>query len=235
MYTKITEDLKDLIVPGKKVILQRFFKTGPGEYGEGDTFIGVTMPNIRKVSKRYTRESTLEDIEQLLRSGVHEYRMTALILLVNKFEKTVDKNEKENYVSYYLDHVKYIDNWDLVDVTCYKILGPWLYTRDRTVLYELAKTDHLWSQRIAMITTMFFIREHDYTDTLRLSDILLEHPHDLIHKAVGWMLREVGNRDPKTERSFLATRYERMPRTMLRYAIEKFPETERRAYLHGKI
>ncbi len=235
MYTKIMEDLKELSVPEKRVILQRFFKTGPGEYGEGDIFLGVTMPNIRKVAKHYTTEATFHDIEELLLSGVHEYRMAALILVVNKFERAKDENEKQSYVTFYLDHIEYINNWDLVDVTCYKILGPWLYDRERTVLYDLVATDHLWSQRIAMITTMYFIRQHDYADTLRLANILLEHPHDLIHKAVGWMLREVGNRDPETERTFLKPRYKRIPRTILRYAIEKFPETERRAYLHGTI
>ncbi len=218
----------------KAAVLQRFFKTGPGEYGEGDHFLGVTMPKQRAIAKRFYRDSTPEDLDRLLRSGVHEYRMTALLILVIQFEKERSAERQEVLVDYYLASRVYINNWDLVDVTCYKILGPWLLERDRRILFELVREESIWSKRMAIITTMHFIRNHDHSDTLSLAEILLHHPHDLIHKAVGWMLREVGNRDGELERAFLAEHYHDMPRTMLRYAIEKFPEPERRAYLEGR-
>ncbi len=235
MVNKIITELKAHGNTEKAKSHSRFFKTAEGEYGEGDKFIGVSVPEQRMIVKQYAESVNLDDIEQLVIHTYHECRMTGFLLLVSWYKRSKKEEEQRALVLFYLAHVTYLNNWDLVDVTCCKILGPWLEKRDRTVLYVLADSDHLWSQRLAIITTMHFIKQDDFADTLRLADILLHHRHDLIHKAVGWMLREVGKRDPACEREFLQNRYTRMPRTMLRYAIEKFPEQERRSYLHGRI
>ncbi|MGM0432219.1 MAG: DNA alkylation repair protein [Spirochaetota bacterium] len=219
----------------KAADLQRFFKTGPGDYGEGDCFLGIPVPAQRKIVKYHSHAADVSDVEYLLHSRWHECRMSALVLLTALFEHAADEQEKERYVSYYLSHLSWVNNWDLVDTSCYKLLGPWLEQRKRDVLYELAGDADLWRQRIAVVTTLHFIRKEDFADTLALADLLLRHPHDLMHKAIGWMLREVGKRDPAVERDFLRTRYTDMPRTMLRYAIEKFPQPERRAYLRGEV
>ena len=213
--------------------LQRFFKTGPGEYAEGDVFIGVTVPNLRQVC-RECRDAAIPDILPLLGSGVHEERLLALLLLVEAFKRGAEERKREIY-RLYLANTKYINNWDLVDSSAPHIVGAWLFTRSRSPLRRLARSSSLWERRIAIIATQFFIRSGDFEETFRIADLLLADRHDLIHKAVGWMLREVGNRSPKAERAWLESRYPRMPRTMLRYEIEKFPEAERRRYLAGTI
>jgi 3-methyladenine DNA glycosylase AlkD len=213
--------------------LQRFFKTGPGEYAEGDVFIGVTVPNLRQVC-RECRDAAIPDIVPLLGSAVHEERLLALLLLVEAFKRGAEEGKREIY-RLYLANTKYINNWDLVDSSAPHIVGAWLFTRSRSPLRRLARSSSVWERRIAIIATQFFIRSGDFEETFRIADMLLADRHDLIHKAVGWMLREVGNRSPKAERAWLESRYPRMPRTMLRYAIEKFPEAERRRYLAGTI
>jgi 3-methyladenine DNA glycosylase AlkD len=213
--------------------LQRFFKTGPGEYAEGDVFIGVTVPDLRRVC-RECRGATIPDILVLLGSAVHEERLLALLLLVEMFRRGTEELKREIY-RLYLANTKFINNWDLVDSSAPHIVGAWLFARSRAPLRRLARSSSLWERRIAIIATQFFIRNGDLEETFRIADLLLLDHHDLIHKAVGWMLREAGNRSPKAERGYLETRYPRMPRTMLRYAIEKFPEAERRRYLAGAI
>ncbi len=210
-------------------VAQRFFKTGPGEYGEGDVFIGVRVPALRAVC-RECRGADLDAIYPLLRSGVHEERSLALLMLVDAFTRG-DEARKRAIYDAYLAHAAFINNWDLVDASAAQIVGGWLSDRSRTPLRKLAKSSSLWERRIAIIATFHFIRRGEFEETFRIADLLLRDPHDLIHKAVGWMLREVGNRDGAAERRFLDDRYSKMPRTMLRYAIEKFPERERQRYL----
>ena len=213
--------------------LQRFFKTGPGDYAEGDVFIGVTVPRLRQVC-RECRDTAIPDLVPLLGSAVHEERLLALLLLVEAFKRGTQEKKREIY-RLYLGNTKFINNWDLVDSSAPHIVGGWLFTRSRSPLRRLARSSSLWERRIGIIATQFFIRRGDFEETFRIADLLLADRHDLIHKAVGWMLREVGNRSPNAERAWLETRYPRMPRTMLRYAIEKFPEAERRQYLAGTI
>lgn len=219
--------------PSDIAILQRFFKTGPGQYGEGDRFIGVRVPAMRLVC-RECRGAGLEEIRTLLRSRVHEERLFALLLLVDAF-KHADERGRRGICALYLSHTAFINNWDLVDLSAAQIVGPWLRERNRAPLRRLAKSSSLWERRIAIIATLDFIKRGEFEDTFRIADLLLDDDHDLIHKAVGWMLREVGNRDGRAERRFLKDRYQRMSRTMLRYAIEKFPEAERKRYLAGAI
>ncbi len=233
-FKEISLELETLRSKEKEEFFPRFFKTGPGEYGEGDIFIGITVPNARKVAKNNIH-SNLSTVEKLLHSNIHEYRLTALLILVEKFSRIKDDSYKKEIVDLYIRNYDYINNWDLVDLSCYKILGPWLSDKDRSLLYEWANTEHLWKQRIAIITCMYFVRNNDFKDCLNLAEILLNHNHDLIHKAVGWLLREVGKRDIDTEKEFLKKHYKKMPRTMLRYAIEKFPNKERQKYLKGRI
>lgn len=215
--------------PGHVAILQSFFKTGPGEYGEGDVFIGVRLPQMRAVC-RECRGAPLEAALGLLTSRVHEERLLALLMLVDAFTRGDERDRRRVYQAY-LSHTPFINNWDLVDVTAPAIVGGHLAERSRSPLTKLARSTSLWERRIAIVATHFFIRRGDLADTFRIADLLLDDPHDLIHKAVGWMLREAGKRDGAGLRAFLATRHHRMPRTMLRYAIERFPERERKAYL----
>lgn len=226
MHTQIKKDLQALANTEKAKLYLRFFKTGKGEYGEGDKFLGITVPEQRKVAKKF-KDATLKDIQALLDSPFHEHRFTALVLLVqNKLPKKAE---------FYLANTHNINNWDLVDVSAHKILGPYLENKSHDLLTKLAKSKSLWERRIAIITTAHFINQNNFTPTLKIATILLQDPHDLIHKAVGWMLREIGNRDRKTEEDFLKPIYKTLPRTMLRYAIEKFPEPLRQKYLKGKI
>ena len=212
--------------------LQRFFKTAPGEYGENDRFLGIHVPQIRKMAKRGT-SLPLPDVSQLLHSPFHEERLLALLILVLQFPKA-DITQQEAIYSFYLQHTAFINNWDLVDLSASQIPGAWLATHDRSILYSLADSDALWERRIAVISTFFFIRNlQDFSDTFALARKLLHDPHDLIHKAVGWMLREIGKRDLTAEIDFLQPLYSSMPRTMLRYAIEKFPEELRLSFLKG--
>lgn len=208
---------------------QRFFKTGKGEYGEGDVFLGISIPDLRSMAKKH-QACSLEQVQALLESEYHEARMLALILLTMQYEKADDRGKK-TIVDLYLASTDRINNWDLVDVSAYKILGDYLLHRDRAVLFILATSGNLWSERIAMVSTFAFIREGQFQDTFRLAKMFLTHPHDLMHKATGWMLREVGKRDLSVLKKFLDQYAARMPRTMLRYAIEKMSAQERLRYL----
>jgi Predicted DNA alkylation repair enzyme len=213
--------------------LSRFFKTGPGQYGEGDKFLGIKVPVTREVVKQCWRETSMQDLEECIASEYHEVRLAALLALVEIFAHAKkDHGLQQACIDFYLAHTDRINNWDLVDLSCYPLLGEWLLDKDRTLLYDLARNGKsLWEQRIGIVSTMTFIRHGQIADTFAISDILLHHPHDLIHKAVGWLLREAGKRDKEALKAYLEPRYRTMPRTMLRYAIEKFPEAERKPYL----
>ena len=213
--------------------LSRFFKTGSGQYGEGDRFLGIKVPVTREVVKACWRETGLDDLEECIASEYHELRLAALLALVEIFSHARKNPEmRKACVDFYLSHTDRINNWDLVDLSCYPLLGQWLLDKDRGILYDLARNGKtLWEQRIGIVSTMTFIRNGQLGDTFAIADILLHHPHDLIHKAVGWLLREAGKRDRAALDAFLQDRYRTMPRTMLRYAIEKYPESERLSYL----
>lgn len=213
--------------------MQWFFKTGKGEYGEGDKFVGIKVAVQRKIAKQFSKLN-LEDLQILLNSKIHEERLISLLILVAKYEKS-DEKERENIFAFYTKNSKKINNWDLVDLSSPKIIGAHLLNRDKKILYRYAHSKNLWQKRISIISTYSFIKNRDFKTTLEICDILLNDDHDLIHKAVGWMLREVGKQDINTLEKFLKTRYSKMPRTMLRYSIEKFPEKKRKKYLMGKI
>lgn len=219
--------------PSQVAGLSRFFKTGPGQYGEGDQFLGIKVPVTREVVKGCWSCLSFEDLEECVGSEYHELRLAGLLALVQIFSHAKKNPEKQQAcIDFYLSHTDRINNWDLVDLSCYPLLGEWLLDKDRSILYELARNGKsIWEQRIGMVSTMTFIRHGQLDDTFAIADILLHHPHDLIHKAVGWLLREAGKRDKARLEAYLAPRYPSMPRTMLRYAIEKFPEAERKAYL----
>jgi len=213
----------------------RFFKTGKGEYGEGDEFLGLMTDETRSVAKKYF-DLPLADISKLLASKLHEERVVAVMILAKRLNKADLSGKKEIY-DFYFENISGINNWDLVDSSAPIIVGGDLYLSGETreVLYKLVKSNNLWKKRIAMMATFYFIKERDFSDALKIAEILVNDSHDLIHKAVGWMLREVGNRDIGTEEKFLEKYYKQMPRTMLRYAIEKFPEEKRQKCLKGKI
>ncbi len=212
---------------------QTFFKTQPGGYGEGDLFIGVRVPQIRQVAKKY-KNIKLDIVEKLLRSEIHEYRMIALIIMVNRFSlKSCADKEQEDIFSLYIKNKDRINNWDLIDISAPHIVGGFLFEREKDLLYSLSKSSVLWDRRIAIMSTFYFLRRNNFEHTLKISKILLHDKHDLIHKAVGWMLREIGKRDINVEEKFLKKEFKTMPRTMLRYAIEKFPEDLRQSYLKG--
>jgi len=218
--------------PAQVAGLARFFKTGPGQYGEGDRFLGIKVPVTREVVKDCWKTTTWQDLEECISSEYHEVRLAALLTLVEIFKH--NKAQRQECVDFYLNHTAFINNWDLVDLSCYPLLGVWLLDKDRTLLYDLARGGKtIWEQRIGMVSTMTFIRHGQLEDTFAIADILLHHSHDLIHKAVGWLLREAGKRDKAALEAWLkgADRVSQMPRTMLRYAIEKFPEEERKQYL----
>ena len=219
----------------KAIGSQRFFRTGPGEYGEGDIFWGLSVPIQRNISREYYTRLSLADLGSLIKHEVHEVRLTTVMMLVLKYQHAETHEAKAEVVNLFMDSMAYINNWDLVDSCAHLILGDWLLDEDWSILKELAATDHLWTQRIAMVATFTFIRKGLHQPTLEIADILMDHKHDLIHKAVGWMLREVGNKDYQTEYDFLLPRYKTMPRTMLRYAIEKFNEPVRQAFLKGTL
>jgi 3-methyladenine DNA glycosylase AlkD len=213
--------------------LSRFFKTGPGQYGEGDRFLGIKVPVTREVVRECWKETGFDELEECLASEYHEVRLAGLLTLVEIYSHAKkDPSLKQECIDFYLSHTDRINNWDLVDLSCYNLLGDWLLDKDRSLLYHLAREGRtIWEQRIGIVSTMAFIRHGQLEDTFAISDILLHHPHDLIQKAVGWLLREAGKRDSDALRSYLAPRFAGMPRTMLRYAIEKFPEAERLSYL----
>jgi 3-methyladenine DNA glycosylase AlkD len=225
--------LRELANAEDAKFLQRFFKTGKGEYGEGDVFIGVRVPQIRQLAKRYL-DVSLEDLQALLGSRIHEERLLALILLIQRFRKSDAAGQKACY-EFYVENIQHVNNWDLVDVSAEKIMGAYLFSRSRKPLETLLTSGNLWKRRMAIMATFYFIKQGDFDTTLAYAKHLLGDQEDLIHKAVGWMLREVGKRDREEEEQFLRQHYRNMPRTMLRYAIEKFPESRRRQYLNGEI
>ncbi|MDR2131517.1 MAG: DNA alkylation repair protein [Odoribacteraceae bacterium] len=229
---EIMNELNGRAQPAKAAILARFFKTGQGEYGEGDRFIGVTVPAARAIAAKHAA-CDLDTLHELLHSPVHEHRLTALLVLTLRFQKSQDPEDQEKIVRFYTRHADRVNNWDLVDLSCYKILGPWLEERDKSLLHAWAHAGHLWQQRIAMVTCMHFVRKGRFDDCFAIADILQHHPHDLIQKAVGWLLREVGKRDRQALTRYLLPRYRHMPRTMLRYAIEHYDESARKQFLAG--
>ena len=231
---QIIKELESVSKKTKAEGFQRFFKTGKGEYGEGDVFAGITVPEIRDICKRYYKEMSLKDVEFFIQHKIHEYRLFGLLTLTYMWKKAEEEKRKEIY-TLYVRNLKYINNWDLVDLSAPNIVGEYLLGRDRSFLYELVKDNDLWKQRVAILATFAFIRKNDFKDTLKISELLLHHEHDLIHKAVGWMLREVGKRNQDVEERFLKKYYKEMPRTMLRYAIERFEEGKRQKYLKGLV
>jgi len=212
---------------------QRFFKTGKGEYGESDIFLGIRVPVLRKLVNKY-RGISLEEVSKLLHSKFHEERLLAVLMLVQLFKTGGDEEQKQIYCLY-LENTKFINNWDIVDISAGNIVGAYLHQKDKALLYRLVYADNLWERRISIISTFYFIRQNEFDDTLKIAEILLNDKEDLIQKAVGWMLREVGKREIEIEEEFLQEHYMKMPRTMLRYAIEKFPETRRKMYLRGEV
>ncbi|MBT3582548.1 DNA alkylation repair protein [Candidatus Woesearchaeota archaeon] len=225
MIEKLKQDVQELANPERAEHSKRYFKTGPGQYGEGDVFLGLTMPQQREIAKKY-KDLQLEQVQELLESGIHTYRMIALVILTLQY-----KNNNEEIFNFYLKNTKYINNWDLVDVTTHKIVGEYLLDKPRDILYKLAKSPDLWEKRISIISTFAFIRRGQLDDAINIAEILLHDKHDLIHKAVGWMLREVGKKDKQTLTNFLDKYSKVMPRTMLRYSIERFTPEERQFYM----
>ncbi|MCE7055130.1 DNA alkylation repair protein [Algoriphagus sp. AGSA1] len=232
---QIIASLADNASRGKAEYFPRFFKSGSGEYGEGDQFLGVTVPVQRKTAKAVYKEISLDEIEQLLHNNYHEVRLTALFVLVYRYQKLTNEAERKLLVDFYLKNLDHVNNWDLVDSSCHPILGHYFLDKDKTLFYELADSGQLWSQRVAMISSYYWIKRGFYDDALGIAEKLIDHPHDLIHKAVGWMLREIGNQDFEVEMAFLRKHYKTMPRTALRYAIEKFEPSLRRLFLNGSL
>ena len=233
MIAEIQNQLAGLSNPEDGAFLQRFFKTGPGQYGEGDLFRGIRVPVLRRLSKAH-QDIPLDLAEQLLHSAYHEDRLLALLILVRKFADA-DETGRTAIYTLYLDNTRFINNWDLVDTSAMHIIGAYLRDKSKEPLYQLARSGHLWERRIAILATFHFIKRGVFDETLRIAGILLTDKEDLIHKAVGWMLRETGKRDLQSEEAFLGVHYRQMPRTMLRYAIEKFPPDKRLSYLKGTV
>jgi len=233
MKRGIRQELRKYASPAKAKILQGFFKTGPGEYAQGDLFIGVQVPATRAVAKKF-HNLKRSQVACLLKSKIHEERLLALFILVMQYAKG-DHRAREGIYKFYLEHTRYINNWDLVDLSAEKIIGPFLVGKPKNVLYKLARSFSLWERRIAILSTFHFIKMNQFDDTIKIAAVLLNDKEDLIHKAVGWMLREVGKRDQACEEKFLKKYYKKMPRTMLRYAIERFSPLRRKAYLKGTV
>ena len=239
MLEKLRKEMQKNANSEKAEILQGFFKTGVGQYGEGDVFLGIVVPMQRKIAKQFWKAVSLEDIQELLNSEIHEERLIGILILIEKY-KIADDAEKKKIFDFYLNAAGNgrINNWDLVDLSAPNIVGDFLADKeDRKVLYDLARGENLWEKRIAIIACFAFIRKQDFKDALKISEILLDDKHDLIHKAVGWMLREIGKREQEVEERFLqeSERYKKMPRTMLRYAIERFEEGKRKGDLGGAV
>ena len=232
MIDSLRRDLKKLSNKKKAVLLSKYFKTGKGEYGEGDIFLGIDVPTSRKIALKFD-EISYPEIETLLKSPIHEERLIALLILIERFDKK--EMEQRRVYDFYLRHAKLVNNWDLVDVSADKIVGVFLMDKPRDILYKLASSKNIWERRIAMVSCYNFIKSKDYEDGLKVAQILINDQNDLIQKAVGWMLREVGKRDEKSLVTFLGLNYKEMPRTSLRYAIEKFPENVRKRYLSDGI
>ena len=229
MLSLLKKDLHKLANPEKAKLLQRFFKTGRGEYGEGDVFLGIIVPNQRKIAGKY-KFLNLKDIQYLLNSKFHEERMVALFILVEQYKKG-DELLRKKIFDFYLNNTKKINNWDLVDLSAVKIIGHYLYGKDKSVIYKFIKSKNIWERRIAVMATLYFINQKQYKDALQVCENLLHDNHDLIHKATGWMLREIGKRNMDEEEECLKKYYKIMPRMMLRYAIEKFDIKKRQFYL----
>lgn len=228
-FQNVKKDLMSIADFSRVDILQRFFKTKKGEYGEGDIFLGIFVPNIRKIAKKYSN-LYIEDINELLYSKIHEERLCALLILVNQFEEGDDK-KREKVFKFYIKNVRQANNWDLVDLSAPKIVGMYLLNKSKKLLYKFAKSKNLWEKRVSIISTFAFIKGREFKDALKISQILLKDKHDLIQKAVGWMLREVGKRDTLVLENFLIKNHKNISRTTLRYAIEKFPESKRQFWL----
>jgi 3-methyladenine DNA glycosylase AlkD len=228
--SQLKQSLLQLANPERAIQTARFFKTEKGQYGEGDIFVGVSNPQVHALVKKFYKEIQLSEIQELIDDKIHELRFAGILVLVNQYAKA-NKNQQQIIVNFYLKNIVQINNWDLVDCSAYKILGKFLMDKDRQILYDLAETGHLWSERVAVVSTFEFIRNGQFTDIFRLSEKFLTHPHDLMHKACGWMLREVGKRDELALEEFLDEHLTKMPRTMLRYAIEKMDERKRLEYL----
>ena len=226
--TSLKTALKKAATPQRAKVSQRFFKTGKGQYGEGDVFIGITVPEMRKIAHAF-KDLSLPEIKQLLESPIHEERFVALEILVHQFDH--EKERQKEIYEFYLSHTEKVNNWDLVDTSAEYIVGAYLKDTDTSILTTLAKSSSLWERRIAIVSTFYFIKHNQFQETLKIASILLKDNHDLIHKAVGWMLREIGKRDKTTLENFLKQHNTFMPRTMLRYAIERFPKEERERYL----
>ncbi|WP_426275219.1 DNA alkylation repair protein [Chryseobacterium sp. S-02] len=236
MVKEIEEALAVLSIPEKAEFFPRFFKTGKGEYGEGDLFLGVKVPDQRSVAKEYYAKISLDELSTLLSSKYHEHRLTALFMLISKFEKTKDKAVEEEIVEFYLNHLQHINNWDLVDSSCYKILGRYAFENQREdLLRKLAASEEMWHKRIAVVGTMHYVKKGAYELTKEFVTLNLTHPHDLMHKANGWLLREMGQKNEQELLGYLNQYYKEMPRTCLRYAIEKLDEEVRQDYLKGRI
>jgi 3-methyladenine DNA glycosylase AlkD len=233
VVSNIQNELKQLSNKEIAEHSQRFFKTAKGQYGYGDIFMGIRVPVLRKIAKKYS-QIPIKDATQLLKSKFHEQRLLSLLILVALFKKENNQDKKTIY-NLYLNNTKFINNWDLVDLSAEHIVGAYLRKADKQPIYKLAESDILWERRISIMSTFHFIKHNEFKDTLKISEILLHDKEDLIHKAIGWMLREIGKRDIKVEEIFLKKYYKQMPRTMLRYAIEKFPEPKRKRYLKGTI
>ncbi|MFP3832667.1 DNA alkylation repair protein [Chryseobacterium sp. SIMBA_028] len=232
---EIKEALAVLSIPEKAEFFPRFFKTGKGEYGEGDLFLGVKVPDQRSVAKEYYSKLNMEELSELLSSKYHEHRLTALFMLISKFEKTKDNAIKDEVVEFYLNHLTYVNNWDLVDCSCYKILGRYAYeNKKESLLRNLSEVEEMWYKRIAVVGTMHYVKKGYYDLTKEFVTRNLKHSHDLMHKANGWLLREMGNKNENELISYLNTYYKEMPRTCLRYAIEKLDEEVRQDYLKGR-
>ena len=236
IVSEIKTALQELSIREKAEILKRFFKTGKGEYGEGDVFIGVAVPDQRSVAKEFYSKISLEELSELLSSKIHEHRLTALLILVHQFEKTKDKIKQKEIIDFYLKHTKHINNWDLVDTSCYKILGRYCFeNQDSKLLDKLSESENMWEMRMAIVGTMHRIKKGQFELTKNFALKNLKHPHDLMHKANGWLLREMGKMNEKELLDFLNLHYKEMPRTCLRYAIEKLEEEVRKNYLKGRI
>lgn len=232
MLEDLRRELKKLSNKKRALVMQRFFKTAEGEYGYGDIFIGLTVPDSRRLAVKY-KDMPFDEIYKLLRSEIHEERLIALLILVYNFQK--EEMLQRRIYEFYLKNTKFVNNWDLVDLSSDKIVGGYLIDKPKDVLFRLAKSTNIWERRIAMISTYNFIKNDMFDDALSIAETLIEDKNDLIQKAVGWMLREVGNRDLKTEEKFLKKHYKNMGRTALRYSIEKFPEKTRQSYMIGSV
>ncbi len=236
LHNQILEALQFLSTPEKAAFLPYFFKTGKGQYAEGDKFIGVVVPDARKLVKEYWQKASLEDVQEILQSEFHEMRLVALLMLVMKFEKSKDKSEQKEIIDFYLRNTQYVNNWDLVDQSCYKILGRYCFEiQNPEVLRKLSSSENMWEKRMAVVGTMYYVKRGNYDLTIEFVLNNLKHPHDLMHKANGWLLREIGNKNEAFLVDFLTKYYQEMPRTSLRYAIEKLDEDLRQDFLKGRI